>query len=71
MPLDPEAQNLMLELARPINSPRREDFLRAVAERLEASRIAGPGEAWRAGSELQRQYFDPPNLHCGQTGRRV
>ena len=71
MPMDAEARALMLELALPIDPPRREAFLAAVTERLEASPAIGPGAVMTAGRELQRQYFDAPNLHGGQTGRRV
>jgi hypothetical protein len=71
MPIDSEARARMLELALPIDPPRRESFLAAVTERLEASPAAGPGAVMAAGRELQRQFFDAPNLHGGQVGRRV
>jgi hypothetical protein len=71
MPIDSEARALMLELALPIDPPRREAFLAGVTERLEASPVSGPGVVMAAGRELQRQYFNAPNLHGGQTGRRV
>jgi hypothetical protein len=71
MPMDFEARALALELALPIDPPRREAFLAAISERLEASPVSGPGVVMAAGRELQRQYFDAPNLHGGQTGRRV
>jgi hypothetical protein len=71
MPMDSEARALMLELALPIDPPRREAFLAAVTERLESSPVIGPGVVMAAGREVQRQYFDAPNLHGGQTGRRV
>jgi hypothetical protein len=69
--MDTEARALMLELALPIDPPRRDAFLAAVTERLEASPVSGPGAVMAAGRELQRQFFDAPNLHGGQTGRRV
>jgi hypothetical protein len=72
MPLDPEARATVLQLAQPIaDAPRREAFVAAVEERLAAAPAAGPGTAHQIGRELQRQYFDAPNLHGGQTGRRV
>jgi hypothetical protein len=71
MPLNPEARETVIALARPIDPPRREAFVAAVTEKLEAAPAAGPGTAHQVGRELQRQYFDPPNLHGGQTGRRV
>ena len=71
MPMDSEARALALELSLPIDPPRREAFLQAISERLEASTVSGPGAVMAAGRELQRQYFDAPNLHGGQVGRRV
>ena len=70
--MDPEARALALELALPITDPpRREAFLQALSERLESGPVSGVGAVMAAGRELQRDYFDPPNLHGGQTGRRV
>jgi hypothetical protein len=71
MPMDSEARALAVELSLPIDPPRRETFLAAISERVEASPVSGPGVVMAAGRELQRQYFDAPNLHGGQTGRRV
>jgi hypothetical protein len=71
MPMDSEARALMLELSLPLDPPRREAFLQAIEERLGASPVAGPGAVMAAGRELQRQFFDAPNLHGGQVGRRV
>jgi hypothetical protein len=71
MPLDHEARDLVVALALPIDPPRREAFVAAVTERLAAAPVVGPGVAHQVGRELQRQYFDAPNLHGGQTGWRV
>jgi hypothetical protein len=72
MSLPVDARETVLALAQPIADPvRREQFLIAVEARLAASPAVGPGEAWRAGRELQRQYFDPISTHGGVTGRRV
>jgi hypothetical protein len=71
MPMDTEARALMHELALPLDPPRREEFLRAITERLLSSPAVGPGAVMTAGRELQRQFYDAPNLHGGQTGRRV
>jgi len=71
MPLPAEAHDTVLALAQPIDPPRREEFLAAVEQRLAASPTAGPGEAWRAGREIQRQFVDPINTHGGVTGRRA
>jgi len=65
MPLDYEARALVLELALPIDPPRREAFVNAVTEKLAASPVAGPGQVMAAGRESQKQYFDAPNLHGG------
>ena len=70
--MDPEARALALELALPIaDPPRREAFLAAIEERLASSPVSGPGAVMAAGRELQSQFFDAPNLHGGQVGRRV
>jgi hypothetical protein len=69
--MDSEARALALELALPIDPPRREAFLQAISERVASAPIAGPGAVMAAGRELQRQFYDVPNLHGGQTGRRV
>jgi hypothetical protein len=73
MPMDSETRALMHELASPIvDQPRREAFIRAVAERVEASPVAvGPGAVMAVGRELQRRFFDPPSFHGGQVGRRI
>ena len=71
MPMDSEARALLHELALPIDPPRRDAFLAAVTERLEASPAIGPGAVMAAGRELQSRFFDAPNLHGGQTGRRI
>jgi hypothetical protein len=71
MPLPVEVRETVLALAQPIEPPRREEFLAAVEQRLEAAPAIGPGTAHQVGRELQRQYFDAPNLHGGVTGRRV
>jgi hypothetical protein len=71
MPFDPEARATVLALALPIDPPRRDEFVAAVEARLEASPVVGPGTAHQIGRELQRQYFDAPNSHGGQVGRRA
>ena len=69
--MDSEARALAVELSLPIDPPRREAFPAAISERVGASPVSGPGVVMAAGCELQRQFFDAPNLHGGQTGRRV
>jgi hypothetical protein len=49
MPIDSEARALMLELSLPLDPPRRDAFLAAVTERLEASPAIGPGVVMAAG----------------------
>jgi hypothetical protein len=71
MPMDPEARALALELSLPLDPPRREAFLQAIEERLSAAPVSGPGVVMTAGRELQREFFQAPSMHGGQTGRRV
>ena len=49
MPMDAEARALMLELALPIDPPRREAFLAAVTERLKPRPCRDLAQSWRLG----------------------
>jgi hypothetical protein len=69
--MDPEARALALELSLPLEPPRREAFLAAIEERLASSPTPGVGQVMAAGRELQREFFQAPSMHGGQTGRRV
>ena len=52
----------VLAAARPLAVEMRDPFLRAVANALEGSKVIGPGVVARTCAELQRQFFDPPDL---------
>ena len=68
MPLDPEARALMLELALPIDPPRREAFLAAVTERLEASPVSGPGAVRPLGVSCNVSISMRPTCTAGRQG---
>lgn len=46
----------------PLQRHDRDAFLRAVAAEIAALPHRGPGSVHRAIREVQRRYFDPPNL---------
>ena len=55
----------LLTLAGPIDYPLRAAFLQDVAQQLEASRQAGEigeGSMHRLARQIQRKYFEPPEL---------
>jgi hypothetical protein len=57
--------------ARPLDPDLRDPFLRAVAAALQGHAIVGPGLVARTCAELQRQFFDPPQLqHPHKYARR-
>jgi hypothetical protein len=51
--------------ARPLAADLRDPFLRAVANALAGKPMLGPGVVARTCAELQRQFFDPPDLSRG------
>ena len=51
----------VLTAAQPLAPDLRDAFLHAVARALQGREI-GPGLVARTCAELQRQFFDPPNL---------
>jgi len=57
--------NAVLAAARPLAVEMRDPFLRAVANALQSSEVIGPGIVARTCAELQRQFFDPPDLTGG------
>jgi hypothetical protein len=60
MPLPAEARDRILELAQPIaDPPRREAFVAAVTERLEASPMAAPGTRPRSDVSCNRDTLSP------------
>jgi hypothetical protein len=50
------------DAARPLPPKLRSEFLQAVAAEIEQHQQRGPGAIYRACRDLQRKYFDPPNL---------
>jgi hypothetical protein len=53
---------IVMAHAHPLQSCDRPQFLQAVADRLTGFTELGDGLVARACRELQRGYFDPPNL---------
>jgi len=58
--LDDTELEQVMTAARPLPPKMRGEFLQAVAAELEHQR--GPGAICRACRELQRRFFDPPDL---------
>jgi hypothetical protein len=52
----------VMSAARPLAVAMRDPFLRAVATALDGSKVIGPGVVARTCAELQRQFFDPPEV---------
>jgi hypothetical protein len=52
----------VLSAARPLQPQARSEFLQALAAELERQQQRGPGTIYRVCRELQRRYFDPPDL---------
>jgi hypothetical protein len=56
----------VLQAARPLPIGMRDPFLQAVAHALAGRDVIGPGVVHQVVRELQRQFFDPPDLsHAG------
>ena len=63
--LSDDEMSVLMRLAEPIDPTLRPQFLEAVAQELEANGQAGAvgaGALHRAARNLQRKYFDPPQL---------
>jgi len=62
----------VLAAARPLPVAVREPFLQVVAIALSGHDVVGPGVVHQVCRELQRQFFNPPNLEHGggQSKRR-
>ena len=63
--LSDDELSAVMAAARPLDVEMRDPFLRAVANALEGSKVIGPGVVARTCAELQRQFFDPPDLTGG------
>jgi hypothetical protein len=71
--LNREEQDLILELAAPIDKNRQPEFLSAVTTRLEAQGPAavGPGAVHRTAREIIGGFWSPPpDLRQGRLGPR-
>jgi hypothetical protein len=55
----------VMAAARPLDPDLRDPFLRAVANALQGKAEIGPGVVARTCSEMQRQFFHPPDLSRG------
>jgi hypothetical protein len=67
-----EEQDLLSELSNPLEPGRREDFRRAVEQKIEETAPhGGAGAVHRAARTVQRDYWDPPlDLRQGRLGPR-
>ena len=52
----------VMAAARPLQPQARSEFLTAVAAELASQPQRGPGAIYRVCRDLQRRYFDPPDL---------
>jgi hypothetical protein len=52
----------VMDAARPLAPKDRSEFLRAVASELAKHELLGPGVVGRVVSQMQRKYFDPPQV---------
>ena len=60
--LSDDEMSAVLAAARPLDVRMRAPFLRAVANALQGSEVIGPGIVARTCADLQRQFFDPPEV---------
>jgi hypothetical protein len=58
----------VLAAARPLAVEMRDPFLQAVAHALAGRDVVGPGTVFTVCRELQRKFFDPPDLSVGTPG---
>jgi hypothetical protein len=68
--LSDEEMRVILDLAAPIDSVRRNAFLARVTEALSGSRERGPGHAHRICRDLQKQFYDAPRLNVERATSR-
>ena len=61
--------SIVLNAARPLPIQDRDAFLHDVVEALDHCPELGDGAVSRLCRELQRRYFDPPNLREADRGR--
>jgi hypothetical protein len=64
--LSDDELSAVMAAARPLAVEMRDPFLQAVAHALSARDVIGPGTVHQVCRDLQRQFFDPPDLeHVG------
>jgi hypothetical protein len=59
----------VMAAARPLPVALRDPFLQAVAHALSGRAVVGPGTVHQVVRDLQRQFFDPPDLSHSGTGK--
>jgi hypothetical protein len=57
----------VMSAARPIPVDRSDAFLQEVASELQRCGEIGPGAVFKVCREIQRRFFDPPDLGVGMT----
>ena len=71
--LSDDEMSVLMDLAGPIDQHLRPQFLQEVAQEIEAKRQAdevGEGSVHRLARQIQRRYFDPPELpNAGKMAR--
>jgi hypothetical protein len=67
--LSDDELSAVMTAAAPINVERRNAFLQQIASELAKCDEIGPGLIHRIVRETQRQFFDPPDLSVGASGR--
>src|SRR5262245_6851386 len=67
--LSDDELSAVMAAARPLDPDLRDPFLRAVASALQGKAEIGPGVVARTCAELQRQFFDPPDLGRASVGK--
>ena len=60
--LSDDELSAVMSAARPLLPERRDEYLRAVAAALQSCHEIGPGAVYRVVAEMQRAFFDPPDL---------
>ena len=69
--LSDDELSAVMSAARPLPLELRDPFLQAVAHALAGRDVVGPGTVFTVCRELQRQFWDPPDLeHRGATKYR-
>jgi hypothetical protein len=70
--LSDDELNAVMAAARPIDVSRRDAFLQRVAVTLQGCNEIGPGVVYRVAAQVQREFFDPPDLsHAGGRMPRI